>query len=339
MGCGHNVGRAVFAALAAGAALSGCGGDDGPALAFVAVTFNSGTTLGLAHDDPPDDGYTSTNAETSDTWYGDGLAWVPIVDEARVFFGSVAPDIAAFQEIFHPGECATIPEDQRPGFVCESWSPGDPTVVQMVVGAGYQIACHLDKPDKCIAVKRSFGTIRGCDADVCLDHLAGARVADCGGGSRVGRGVIDLAVGGSITVVNVHGSSGLAQGDQDCRSQQFEQVFVDLGDGGGEPGANGAVNVVLGDLNTDPGRFAGTDDSADRFNDFVGDDQAFHFVSEVGQDATPTYAGIVNIDHVASDAYTGECWSAGVTDGHPAVTEAIYFDHTPLVCALGGPLP
>jgi hypothetical protein len=53
-----------------------------------------------------------------------------------------------------------------------------------------------------------------------------------------------LAEGSTITVVNVHGSSGLAQEDQDCRVLQFDQVFVDLGDVG-EPAANGARNPVL----------------------------------------------------------------------------------------------
>jgi hypothetical protein len=328
-----------YGGLIALALLASACGDDAPELSFVAVTFNSGTTLGMPHDDPPDDGYTSTNAETSDMWYGNGLAWVPVVDETRAFFAELSPDIVAFQEIFHPGECPSIPGDQYAGFVCDGWTDGDPTVVQTVVGAGYQVACHLDKPDKCIAVKRAFGSFRGCDGDVCLDGLDGARVMDCGGGSRIGRGVVDLVAGGSITVVNVHGSSGLASGDQDCRVKQFEQVFVDIGDGSGEPAANGAVNVVLGDLNTDPGRFVGTDDSADRFVDFVGDGLDFHFVSDVGVEAPPTYAGIVNIDHIVSDAYSGQCWSAGVTEGHPLVTETIYFDHTPLVCALDGPLP
>ena len=42
---------------------------------FVAVTFNTGTSENMGHDNEPDDGYTSAHAEISDQYYGDGLAW------------------------------------------------------------------------------------------------------------------------------------------------------------------------------------------------------------------------------------------------------------------------
>ena len=32
----------------------------------------------------------------------------------------------------------------------------------------------------------------------------------------------------------------------------------------------------------------------------------------VGPDAEPTYGGIANIDHVLSDAFQGDCWTAGI---------------------------
>jgi len=108
-------------------------------------------------------------------------------------------------------------------------------------------------------------------------------------------------------------------------------VFVDIGDG--EPGASGEQNLILGDLNTDPGRMADNDASAARWNDFVTGDP-FFFVTAVGEDAPPTYANLANIDHVISDAATGSCWHAGVDDGHPDVIDAIYFDHVPAVCSL-----
>lgn len=317
-------------------ALVGCAGDGEPALEMVAVTFNTGTTPGLRHDDPPDDGYTSEEAAISDEHYGNGLAWLPAVEATRQWLAEVQPDVIAFQEIFHAGACPDIPPELHEGFFCETWAEGDPTVVQAVLGDGYQVACNLEKPDKCLAVRRSFGTFRGCEANLCLDGLDGARVPDCGGGSRVGRGVIDLVDGGSVTVVNVHGTSGVTYDDIDCRVRQFEQIFVDLD---GEPAANGEVNVILGDLNTDPGRLAGGDDSVDRLLDFVGDDRRFHFVSEVGPRATPSYAGLLNIDHVIADDPGGSCWIAGVTEGRPEVLDAVYFDHKPVVCSLEGPRP
>jgi hypothetical protein len=297
------------------------------------VTFNTGTTGGLAHDAPPDDGYGAPEAALSDLHYGNGLAWSRAIEDTRRFFELLDADVVVFQEIFHPGECATVPEDARAGFVCESWAPGDPTVAQVVLGPDYQVACHLGKPDKCAAVHRRVGTFRGCDGDLCLEGLAGARVPDCGGGSRVGRGVIELAAGGTLTLVHVHGSSGITLGDQACRVAQLRQVFEDLGLGDG-PAANGEMNLVMGDFNTDPVRLATLDESARYLASQVGGGLAFAFLSEVGPDATPTYAGRVNIDHVISDRLRGSCFAAGITPGAVGPTEMVYFDHRPIVCDL-----
>jgi len=290
---------------------------------FLAVTFNTGTTEGLAHDAEPDDGYTEDHAMLSDTHYGDGLAWIPAVDATREWFAEVRPDIVVFQEVFHSEDCAIIPAEAQGDFVCERWQPGDPVVAQEVLGGSYQVACHPGKPDKCVAVHRDFGTLRG--------DLAGFTVDGCGSGARVARGVIDRADGTELTLVNYHGSSGLASEDQDCRARQVDQVFVDLGDG--EPGANGKANLVMGDLNTDPGRWQDIDISAARWSDFVGDGRELTFHTEVGPDAEPTYL-LANIDHVMSDAFTGQCWTAGISEGHPDVIDAVYFDHKPAVCDL-----
>jgi hypothetical protein len=315
----------------------GCGSDDSgqrrtTPLQLRAVTFNTGTSPGSTHDNPPDDGYSSAAAAISDEYYGNGLAWSPVVEDARRFFATLDADVIAFQEIFHSADCVAIPAEFRTGFVCEDWQPGDRTVVQMITGAGYQVACNLEKPDKCIAVKRAFGRLRGCEGELCLDGLDGSRVPDCGGGSRVGRGVIDLRSEGTLTVVNVHGTSGFSRADVDCRTKQFQQVFVDLGLGDGQPAANGERNLILGDLNNDPGRAQTAD--VRTFLEHVGMGKRFAFNSPVGPDAPPSYAGLVNIDHIVSDGLTGNCWVPGLTTGYPAVTETMYFDHKPVVCDL-----
>lgn len=303
-----------------------------PALRFVATSFNTGTTDGLPHDAAPDDGYGDEQAALSDTWYGDGLAWSAAVEDAAAFFASTEADIVGFQEIFWSDECAGIPVDAHAGFVCEQWQVGDPTVAQVILGDGWQVACHPGKTDKCLAVRSTLGRFANCEEDFCLEGLAGGQVDGCGSGSRVGRGVVELTDGGSLTVVNVHGSSGLSDDDKACRVAQFEQVFEDLGDGSGEPAANGESNLILGDLNTDPGRFL-SDPSASYFAD-AAEAGGFGFHTAVGPDAVPTYSGLANIDHVLSDGFDGDCWAAGIDAGHPAVSDVIYFDHTPQVCAL-----
>lgn len=316
--------------------LAGCS-DDAPPLQLRVVTFNTGGGAGGEPDHP--DGFTDVEAEASDEHYGNGLAWIPAVAAARAFFDEMQPDVVAFQEIFHPEECALIPAEAHAGFVCESWTEGDPFVTQQVLGEGYQVACNLEKSDKCIAVKRTFGRIVGCGSDVCLDHLGGGRVPDCGGGSRVGRAEIELldergeGTGEMLTVMGVHGSSGFTVDDMGCRERQFEQVWVDLLDGTGEPGVRGALNVVMGDFNTDPERARRIDSSARRLNELVAM-FGYAFISEVGLDAPGTYQGAVDIDHVLSDAFEGTCTAPGVTEGTSRVYEPSYFDHVPIVCDL-----
>ncbi len=307
--------------------------DAPPDRRFVVVTFNTGTGASTGTEGDGD-GYGSAEAAISDAEYGNGLAWVEAVEAVRSWFALVQPDVVTFQEIFYSGNCPAIAPEYHPGFVCETWAAGDPTVARVLLGMGYQVACHPGKDDKCIAVKKSFGSIRQCtDPDFCLEGLDGERVDGCGSGARVARATIDLVAGGSITVVNYHGSSGILPDDMDCRAEQVEQVFVDMD---GEPGADGTRNVVMGDLNTDPGRVPGwLDPSSAAWNDHVGGSQPFQWVSAFGPSATPTYTGGLNIDHVASDAFTGVCHVPGVTAGYPAVYPYVMFDHKPLVCELG----
>lgn len=304
--------------------------DSGSITPILVVTYNTGTTEGLAHDAEPDDGYSSDDAILSDTWYGDGLAWNPAVEAATTFFTRVRPDVVGFQEIFFSDDCATIPVEAHADFVCTTWMPGDPTVAQVILGPDYQVACHPGKSDKCLAVRKDFGTFTTCDADFCLDGLDGGTVEGCGSGARVARGTIERSDGSLLTIAHVHGSSGIDDSDKACRVQQIDQVFVDLD---GEPAANGSANIILGDFNTDPGRWTGIDASAAAWATYV-DGDAFHWVTEAGPDAPLTYQGVATIDHVVSDVFQGDCWHAGVTDGEPAVLDAVYFDHSPAVCSL-----
>lgn len=296
------------------------------------VTFNTGTLTELDHDAPPDDGYSQAQAELADLHYGNGLSYPPVIEDVRRYLATLDADVLVFQELFHSPECASIPEEAREGFVCGDWIEGDATVVQTLLGADYQIACNLGKPDKCAAVHRRIGAFRGCDGDLCLDGLEGMRVPDCGGGSRVGRGIIDRVGGGELTLVLVHGTSGISVADQGCRLAQFRQVFEDFGLGDG-PAANGAVSLIMGDFNTDPFRLPGLDASAQYLAD-RGAAGPFHFVDRWEEGMPHTYARSVDIDHVLANTMSGTCFAAGITPGSEPVTSARYFDHVPLVCDL-----
>ncbi len=333
-GSSNDTGTGAGGSTSSSAGSGGAGGADDPLTSLVVVTFNSGTTEGLDHNSDTADGYTDEQAQISDQYYGDGLAWQLAIDHIKTFFATVQPDIVAFQEIFHGDDCDDVPSQYHAGFVCASWSDGDQTVAQTVVGMGYQVACNLGKPDKCVAVRQNLGTFTGCNSNLCLDGLDGESVNDCGSGSRVGRGTIELADGKTLVVVHVHGTSGRSGDDKDCRVEQVEQVFLDLD---GEPAANGSYNIVLGDLNTDPGRAALLDSSARRWNDFVGGNKPFKFLTDVGFSAAPTYAGLANVDHIISDSFAGNCWVPGVTPGVADAYPYVYFDHKPIVCELALP--
>jgi hypothetical protein len=285
--------------------------------------------------------YTADLRTIGDDYYGNGLAWIPAVEATRQWLTELDPDVIVFQEILGTEDCSEIPVALREGFVCEDWQSGADSVARMVLAQDYQVMCHLGNNDKCAGVKLDFGSFQGCDDDFCLEGMVGASVPNCGHGSRVARGTIDLVASGTLTLVNFHGSSGVVSEDIACRVQQVDQVFVDLGTGDGEPAANGVRNLIMGDFNADPVRWASFDDSAARWLDFVTNpddpestpDRPFHFISDVGDDAEPTYAAMFNIDHVASDVVTGSCVVPGVTpDQDYVLGDDLYFDHRPIVC-------
>lgn len=299
---------------------------------FVAVTFNTGT--GGKAPAQGNYGYNETQAHYCDEYYGNGLSWKPFVEMTRLWFETVDPDVVVFQEIFWCGDCPEVPGEAWPGFVCEDWASGKPTVLEMLLTTGYQLMCNPKKPDKCAAVHQRFGSFAGCDEPFCLEGMQGIEIPGCGKGVRMGKGVIELVSGGELTLVNVHGSSGFTEEDAECRKKQFEQVFVDAGDG--QPLADGQWNLIMGDFNTDPVVMAESDVSAARVLDFVGEGKQFHFITQTGSSAPPTY-GLMSIDHVISNVLTGSCWHAGVTAGHDAVMDAFFFDHIPAVCSLEFP--
>lgn len=292
--------------------------------AFTVVSWNVGT-VGGAGTDPAAAGFGKDQRTWSDELYGNGLAFDAAIADVQAWLGAQAPDIVALQEVFDPEACASIPAEAQVGFVCASWQPGDPTVAQQVLPAGYTVACHPGKPDKCIAVKNSFASIDGCSGPLCRDAGSGFSVAGCGKGSRAAHFVLRRPNGAVLHVRHVHGNSGLADADKQCRNALFELALANL-----EPG----THLVLGDFNTDPVRFAGIDPSADALAGFAGDEKPLQFLTDTSADSEPTYGGIVSIDHVLGVGLRGTCAHAGITAGWPAATEIGWFDHRPVACTL-----
>lgn len=289
------------------------------------MTFNVGS--GASPPSSENLGFGPAESDISDEWFGNGLAFATVVEQTRQYIAEAQPDIVAFQEIFWSGECPNIPDELRAGFVCDTWQLGDPTVANLILGPDWHVACHPGKPDKCIGVRSDFGRIVGCDEALCLDGLEGEAIENCGRGARVAATTIALASGEALRVVNVHGNSGFSEDDTRCRTAQVDQIFV------GSPESPALIRdvptIVLGDLNTDPGRLTGSDASAARWAGLPGE-MGFSFLTEVGPDVEPTYV-LLNIDHVLARGAEGTCEAGG-----PA-TEAVHFDHVPIECELSIP--
>lgn len=304
--------------------------DAGGTFSLRVMTMNIGTTPGLAHDDG-DDAYTQEMADIADALYENSLSWNPAEVALTAFIAGEAPDIIAFQEGFWDPWCETIEVDPELDFVCRDYEPSRTKQVLRVTGPEFQAACGDGQEDNCVAVRRSVGRIVGCDEDVCAGGLEGAGPpSECSRGARVGRVEVELADARRLVVVNVHGTSGFTADDQNCRRDQFAQIFEDRGDG--QPAANGERNLVIGDLNTDPIALELNDPSAAYFLEKI-ESTDFQFHSPTERNGPATYLTL-RIDHVVSDFAEGGCLIHGSSDGTNPVLDSVYWDHRPVLCDL-----
>ena len=304
-------------------------------LKFTVMTFNAGTSSGQLHSKDEEegngDGYTDEHAAEVDAHYGNSLSWNPAEAKATEFLAELKPEIVAFQEVFHDPWCEQIEVKPELDLVCSGYTSERPYQMERLLGDDYQIACNLNAEDRCAGVRKDFGRFVGCPEDeVCLGGIGGMGVVNCSESARIGSIEIELTDGRVLVLVNAHANAGMKDSDMECRKHQFQQIFVDRGDG--MPAAFGAANLVMGDLNTDPFLLAGADPSADELNKYVGAGKPFHFISSDSADGPPTHVTTMHIDHVISDVIFGSCVVAGESLGVAPVMESTVFDHRPVIC-------
>lgn len=321
-----------------------------PPSTFTIMTFNVGTTEWMPHEDDPD-GYSSELASLQSSFFGNNLAWMPAAEGVRRLIDQYRPDVVAFQELYFDGDCATdcpklLQKDpdqyavacDSDAFPCQGWTPTGDITVRRVLGPDYAIACAPGHPDNCVGVRHDFGTLAGCTDGPCLDGLDGMPPPNgCTKGARVATAVVQVHEGPELTVVDVHTTAGT---NIECRKAQFQQVFEDRGDG--KPAAFGVDNLVLGDMNIDPfdASQAKYDASARYWNDQVGDDKPFRYLSSSGASGPYTHPfTMTRLDHVISDTLAGSCVVLGVSEGTtaPLSTDSTFFDHRPVFCTVGLP--
>lgn len=302
-----------------------------PAVPFRTMTFNAGTTTHLPHGDGSD-GYTDELAEIAADLYSNNLSWNPAEERLAVFLAEERPEVAIFQELFFDPWCEEIEVDPALDFVCQGYVADRSLQIERLLGTDYQIACAIGHPDNCVGVLRSFASLRGCPDDgAWLEGLDGLPPpSGCTGGARVGGVALDLPDGRTFTVVDVHASAGLSQEDMDCRVDQFTQVFEDRGDG--SPAASGPLNLVAGDINTDPFVLAEADPSAAYWAAFTGEGLPFGYLSSSDEDGPATHVTGLRIDQVISDGLTGDCQVVGEGGAPGPLLDAVYWDHAPVLC-------
>jgi hypothetical protein len=307
------------------------------ALEFRVMTFNTGTSSQSLHDNDEKegegDGYTSTQAAYIDEHLGNSLAWVPAEDALTAWLAMHRPEIVAFQEMMYDPWCEEVPAPPAGlGLVCEGYVPGGPWTVERLLGPDYQVASTIDQEDNWVGIRRDFGRFKDCPEEgPCIGGVFGLGLpGECNGRPRVSSIEIVLADGRELVLVNVHATSGMTTQDMECRALQFDQVFKDQGDG--HPAAHGAVNLVMGDMNTDPFLLAAGDPSAAKWNQYVGPGKAFHYISSDSAAGPATHVTTMHIDHVVSDAITGSCIVPGESPNLPPIMETTFFDHRPVLC-------
>lgn len=320
-----------------------------PPRTFTFLTFNVGTTDNLGHEGDPD-GYSDALSDVNAAFYGNNLAWMPAQARLRTFLDALKPDILAFQELYFDGnctaDCAGIQASdpalyagacQGEAFACGSWTDGEPITVRRILGPDYAVACAPGHPDNCVAVRKAFGTLRGCADGPCLGGLDGLRPPNgCTSGARVATAVVQVADGPEIAVVDVHTTAGT---NIDCRIAQFQQVFVDRGDG--KPAAFGQHDIVAGDMNIDPFLMDPKyDASVVYWNEHVGDGKPFHYLSSADASGPNTHPySFMKLDHVISNDLQGSCVVLGVSEdtSAPLSEGSTYFDHRPVYCTVEMP--
>ncbi|MEZ4241729.1 MAG: hypothetical protein R3F59_37390 [Myxococcota bacterium] len=258
---------------------SECLAPDGDPL--VAVTFNTGTTAGLDHDAPPDDGYGDAQAATSDAWYGDGLAWQAAIDDATDWFAALQPDLVAFQEVYDP-TTRRAPRSRPRRALASSARPGWRAIPRS------RSRCSA-RTTRWPATPTTPTSASACAA-------------------RSPRSAARCRAPPSTAAGAARGSRGPSSSSRTAGSSPSSPSTA-------PPASPPTTRTAALARST---RCSST----------------FQWITEVGPDAPLTYGGVATIDHVASDAFTGTCWHAGLTEGHPAVRDAVYFDHRPAVCTL-----
>ncbi len=256
------------------------------------------------------------------------------------------PDVALLSEVLAPGQCDELGPAAPAWHACHpEHRAAEPDQARRLLGPDYTIACEPRRGYECVAVRREFAKLRGCDdGALCRGLLRSAEaLPGCDDGFTLSMATVEVD-GVALDVGVAHPPSGFTAEAQACRRDFLPAVLAPRGAPGSlrqQPRA-----LVGGDFNLDPYRH-GTDADGTYFLA-----QVRTSASAAGgplllhsglQEHDPPYwtAPLTRAtwDHVVSEGLTGRCVTLGAHEGYPPLDMAVgpelqRLDHLAQYCVL-----
>jgi hypothetical protein len=224
----------------------------------------------------------------------------------------LSPDVIALQEVLAPWQCTNI-NAMNKNKVCSEMQVIPQ--VRRLVGENYTIVCNSRNQFECIAIKKDFGEIVGCQSgEICHTARTIPEIEGCDNGFTISAATIKTKTPSlSFDLVNFHPQSTSSI----CREKMIKAAFY---------GNNTTPSIIqekklllLGDFNFDPWR--DNDESVATWKNFFnsgwnGEELKYH--SGIAEAAPPYFTSFLfykprTLDFIVSNFTTGICQTLGET--------------------------
>ncbi|MHB8874437.1 MAG: endonuclease/exonuclease/phosphatase family protein [Myxococcaceae bacterium] len=249
------------------------------------------------------------------------------------------PDVVLFSEAFAPWLCDKVGAVDEKHVCHPSNTQAEPEQVRRILGSNYTISCDANSGFECIAIRREFGRMKGCeDGAFCRGLSRTAPVIDdCD--IRLGIDQVDtrhasvsgvtLEVDGkTFDALVAHPPASTAPEAAQCRRRFLPYVMEPVGSDGSVRERPAAI--LGGDFNLDPYRNAPTAVDVVYWNQSVRlslEGEGGPWVSNSGPiEHDPPYwtspLSRSTLDHVVTQGLVGRCQTLGAAQGRPPLDGA-----------------
>lgn len=267
-------------------------------------------------------------------------------DRITAAIARARPDVVLLSEVITPEQCDTLGPTVDASHVCHpSNRATEPDQARRLLGAEYTIACEPRRGYECVAVRKSFAKLEGCEPGaLCRGLLRSAPpVPGCDEGFSIAA-VTATIDGQAVDLVVAHPPSGLMPANITCRREFLPAALAAKG----APGSlrQSPLALIGGDFNLDP--FRRPMDA-----DVVYWREQVRFSASATGGALLQHSGLpehdppywsawlthLTWDHVLSEGFAGRCVTLGAKKDYPALdgamgTELERLDHLAQYCVL-----